>query len=82
MKYTLEKWAKGYLDKIDLTDVPTLKITETEDNVIITVDDDHDEEFEFSFVNQITLKGMTLDMDEITPFGMKLEEISDLLFLD
>lgn len=82
MKYILEKWTKEYLDKIDLTNVPTLKITEDADSIVITVEDDYDEEFEFSFMDQITFKGMTLDMNEITPFGMKLEEIHDLLFLD
>lgn len=79
MQYILEKWTKEYFDKIDLSNVPTLHISEAEDNVIVTVDDEHDSELFFELIDEITFKGMTFDMDKITPFGAKLELIYDEL---
>lgn len=76
MKYILEKWTKDYFEKIDIS-TPTFCISETGDNVIITVEDEYIEDFKNDFDDQIIFKGMTQDMDEITEFGMKLQEIYD-----
>ncbi|MBP0954101.1 MAG: hypothetical protein J6M90_00495 [Oscillospiraceae bacterium] len=77
MQYILDKWTKEYFDKIDLSNVPTLNISKTDEKVIVTVDDEYIDELEFAFSDEIMFEGMTPDMEQITRFGMKLEEIYD-----
>ena len=77
MNYTLDKWMANYLNRIDLSSVPTLKINETEGNTIVSVNDGHVEDLEDEFTTQIVLKGLTSDQEHCTEFGKKLYQIYD-----
>lgn len=80
MKYTLDEWTLKYLNRIDLSSVPTLEIRETDKKVIIHVNDDHVEDLEDEFTTQIVLKGLTDDQEHCTEFGKKLYQIYDNMF--
>lgn len=79
MRYILEKWTKEYFDKIDLSDVPTLNISETDNNVVVTFDDEYLVDFRCSFDDQIYFKGVDAD-ENVTRFGKRLYDIYDIMY--